>query len=135
MKSVKIGKRDATYRMNGSSERVEVNIMKKMTNIVLLASLLVFSLGSSAFAFSDLKGSPDEAAIQSLQEKGIVEGMDGDRFAPNTSMTAAQGVQLIVKALDLNLGKSVSSARPKRATASRKPRMTSGIQILSSLPL
>lgn len=29
MKSVKIGKRDATYRMNGSSERVEVNIMKK----------------------------------------------------------------------------------------------------------
>ncbi|MEY9096244.1 hypothetical protein ABH899_004894 [Paenibacillus sp. RC84] len=120
MKSVKIGKRDATYRMNGSSERVEVNIMKKMTNIVLLASLLVFSLGSSAFAFSDLKGSPDEAAIQSLQEKGIVEGMDGDRFAPNTSMTAAQGVQLIVKALDLNLGKIRFVRAPKASDSFTK---------------
>lgn len=120
MESVKIGKSDATYRKNGSSEGVEVNIMKKMTNIVLLASLLVFSIGSSAFAFSDLKGSPDEAAIQSLQEKGIVEGMDGDRFAPNTSMTAAQGVQLIVKALDLDLGKIRFIRAPKASDSFSK---------------
>ncbi|WP_235918183.1 S-layer homology domain-containing protein [Paenibacillus lutrae] len=86
--------------------------MKKLTT-TLLAAMLVFSLGSSALAFSDIKGKPEEKAILSLKEKGIVDGIDAQRFAPNATMTAAQGIQLIVKALELDTGKVRFIRAPK----------------------
>ncbi|MBP1992398.1 S-layer homology domain-containing protein [Paenibacillus eucommiae] len=67
----------------------------------IVAAALMWS--TSAFAFSDLAGDPAEAKINALQKSGIISGITNDTFAPKEKVTFAQGVQLIVKGLDLNL--------------------------------
>ncbi|MNJ34583.1 hypothetical protein D3C77_293010 [compost metagenome] len=65
--------------------------------LALSASLM---LATSASAFTDVKGE-DAKITKALQDKGIIQGINKDLFAPNQKLTGAQGVQLIVKALDL----------------------------------
>lgn len=74
---------------------------KKMTIVcgILAASL---SFGASAFAFSDLKGDPAEAKINSLHNEGIINGISKDKFAPKSKMSFAEGIQLIVNGLKLS---------------------------------
>ncbi|MDR9854640.1 S-layer homology domain-containing protein [Paenibacillus sp. VCA1] len=68
------------------------------------AALIAFSClaaASSAYAFSDIKDPKQEKIAASLQSQGIIHGVSADRFAPAQPLTAAQGVQLLVKAMKL----------------------------------
>ncbi|MEK5448127.1 S-layer homology domain-containing protein [Paenibacillus sp. FSL R7-0331] len=60
------------------------------------------SMGTSAFAFSDMKGDANEAKINALHSEGIVNGVTSDLFAPKAKVTFAQGVQFIVSGLKLS---------------------------------
>ena len=53
--------------------------------------------------FSDINGIAGKDKIISLQEQGIVKGNGSGLFAPNAPVTAAQGIQLLVNAFDLNI--------------------------------
>lgn len=76
---------------------------------ILIAATAVLAVGSSGHSyaagadFSDLDGSPAKAHIVELQQKGILQGVGGGVFMPSVPLTAAQGVQLLVNGLDLNL--------------------------------
>ncbi|WP_379138896.1 S-layer homology domain-containing protein [Paenibacillus sp. sgz500958] len=83
--------------------------MKKMMKNLALSgtALLALSFAGQSFAaaapFSDVANSTAKNKIVSLYDKGVINGVGNGQFKPNASMTAAQGIQLIVKALDLNL--------------------------------
>ncbi|QGQ99720.1 S-layer homology domain-containing protein [Paenibacillus psychroresistens] len=83
--------------------------MKTKFKMITLTAVtaLTLSFGAQSFAasqpFSDLNNVTAKDKIISLQEQGLVHGITNDLFAPNVTITAAQGVQLIVNALDLNL--------------------------------
>lgn len=70
----------------------------KMTAVLLLSSSLL--LASSAAAFHDVEGI-DAVITKSLHEKGIIHGVSKDKFAPKSHLTGAQGVRMIVQALEL----------------------------------
>ncbi len=65
--------------------------------LVLSGSLL---LASSASAFSDVQGQ-DAKITESLQHKGVIQGISKDKFVPKGKLTGAQGVYMIVQALGL----------------------------------
>jgi len=71
------------------------------------AALLTLSFAGQSFAasvpFKDLSNTPAKNKIISLQEKGVISGVGAGLFMPNAPMTAAQGIQLMVNALDLNI--------------------------------
>ncbi|MGC5325099.1 S-layer homology domain-containing protein [Brevibacillus sp. SYSU BS000544] len=74
--------------------------------LTILAILTMTSAGQSFAAthvFADLNHSAASSQIQVLQEKRIVKGVSDQCFAPETQLTAAEGVQLIVNALKLNI--------------------------------
>ncbi|MBQ9968179.1 MAG: S-layer homology domain-containing protein [Oscillospiraceae bacterium] len=52
-------------------------------------------------AFSDIASHPDRAAIETLADKGILNGMGDGTFAPNKTMTRAEYCTMVVKALEL----------------------------------
>lgn len=70
----------------------------KMAAALLMSSSLL--LASSASAFSDVKGK-DSTITEALRKKGIVQGVGKDKFAPQGKLTGAEGVYMIIKALDL----------------------------------
>lgn len=70
-------------------------------SISLLIMLCVI-LTSSVLAFQDIDNNPDKAKIQSLQDQGIINGFNS-KFNAEAQLTYAEGFQLIVKALDLNI--------------------------------
>ncbi|MGO4544602.1 S-layer homology domain-containing protein [Paenibacillus sp. 2TAB23] len=83
-----------------------------MTNkfkLVTLAAtaVLTLSIAGQSFAantsFSDIANVIAKDKITSLQNKGLVKGVSADRFFPDATLTAAQGIQLIVNALELNI--------------------------------
>ncbi|WP_339321267.1 protease complex subunit PrcB family protein [Paenibacillus sp. FSL W8-0194] len=70
----------------------------------IAAALMAFcclAAASSAYAFSDIKDAEQEKIAASLQSQGIISGVSADRFAPAEPLTAAQGIQLLVKAMKL----------------------------------
>ncbi|MFC5447683.1 S-layer homology domain-containing protein [Paenibacillus aestuarii] len=78
-------------------------MMKKKLAVVAAASMLLSSLSfGTAFAFSDVDGSEADA-VNMLQKKGIVNGVDAEHFAPRGAISYAASVQLIVKAFGYNL--------------------------------
>ncbi|MBP3963231.1 S-layer homology domain-containing protein [Paenibacillus lignilyticus] len=83
--------------------------MRKTFKMITLtaAATMVFAFASQSFAatsgFTDLGNNAGKNEIISLQQRGLIKGISADQFAPHATMTAAQGVQLIVNALDLNL--------------------------------
>ncbi|AZN39959.1 S-layer homology domain-containing protein [Paenibacillus albus] len=78
---------------------------KMITMTATAAMLLAF--GGQSFAatstFTDLDNSAAKDKIISLQERGLLKGVSANHFAPRSIMTKAQGIQLIVNALSLNL--------------------------------
>lgn len=76
-------------------------------NSIYILSLLTLAIAVNSFAasvsFKDLKGVNAEEKITYLQEKGYVAGIGERLFAPYKTVTAAEGIAFIVKALDLNL--------------------------------
>lgn len=72
----------------------------------ILAILTLTTAGQSfaaTYVFADLNHSAASSQIQLLQEKKIVQGVSNQRFAPEIQLTAAEGIQLIVNALKLNI--------------------------------
>ncbi|MDR6884843.1 S-layer homology domain-containing protein [Bacillus sp. 3255] len=76
--------------------------MKKLATAALSTVLLGAMSFNTAFAFSDVEAGQAEA-INALRDRGVVSGVDNDRFVPKGKISYAQSVQLIVKGLDLNL--------------------------------
>jgi len=72
-----------------------------------MATLLAFTLPTTVYAsstpFTDISDVGAKDMILSLQEEGYVKGIGDNLFAPNRSMTIAEGVQLIVNTLQLNI--------------------------------
>jgi hypothetical protein len=84
----------------------EMKTKFKMITLTAVTALTLTFAGQSFAAispFSDLTNVTAKDKILALQEQGLVHGITNDLFAPNVTITAAQGVQLIVNALDLNL--------------------------------
>lgn len=82
--------------------------MKKIATLAA-ATLLLSSLSiAPALAFTDVDDSQREAII-SLKERGIVNGVDGQHFAPKGTVTFAQSLQMIVNGLELTLDDTDSS--------------------------
>ncbi|MCR8630188.1 S-layer homology domain-containing protein [Paenibacillus radicis (ex Xue et al. 2023)] len=85
--------------------------MKKTFKIITLSTtaLLSFTLATQSFAastastFTDLDNIVAKDKIIALQQSGIVSGITPELFAPRTTISEAQSVQLIVNALGLNL--------------------------------
>ncbi|NQX46464.1 S-layer homology domain-containing protein [Paenibacillus tritici] len=78
----------------------------KMITLSAAAALALSFTGqqfASAAAFKDIHNVQDKDKIIALQNSGLIKGISADLFGPNLSITAAQGVQMIVSALDLNL--------------------------------
>ncbi|WP_410769160.1 protease complex subunit PrcB family protein [Fontibacillus sp. BL9] len=71
--------------------------IKTAAALVLSGSLL---LASSASAFNDVQGQ-DAKITESLQQKGIIQGISKDKFVPRGKLTGAQGVYMILNALGL----------------------------------
>lgn len=81
--------------------------MKKTTAAVSLAAILAGTLAGQAFAangFQDLKGVPQATQIETLRERGIVQGVKEGIFAPKETLTVAEGITLIVNSLRDRLG-------------------------------
>lgn len=68
------------------------------------AALLVISgsliLNVPAYAFQDVQ-KQDANWIDSLKQRGIIQGIDKHKFAPQGRLTGAQGLHIIVKALGI----------------------------------
>lgn len=78
----------------------------KMLTLSTVTALTLSFVGQSYAAsnpFSDLTNIAATDKIVALHDQGIVRGITNEFFAPNETITAAQGVQLIVNAADLNL--------------------------------
>lgn len=67
---------------------------------LLIAAL---SFGSTASAFNDIEGHPAQASIETLARSGVVQGVGQDRFVPDSRVSAAQAVQLLVQGFKLNI--------------------------------
>ncbi|GGH18236.1 S-layer homology domain-containing protein [Paenibacillus segetis] len=75
------------------------NKMKLVAAIILSGSLLM-GTSASALAFKDVKGQ-DAKITESLQKRGVIQGMTKDKFVPQGKITGAQGINMIVQALGL----------------------------------
>ncbi|MCR2803645.1 S-layer homology domain-containing protein [Paenibacillus soyae] len=76
---------------------------KKSWLMIALTFVLLFTLGQSVMAFSDVDKGSDKEKIEVLKEKGIVNGISKDHFNPKGTLTYAAGISMIVKGLDLNI--------------------------------
>jgi len=83
-----------------------MTIKSKMVSLST-AIILTLTFAGSSFAavtpFTDLTNVSAKDKIFALQERGYIKGIGDSLFAPNDAITAAQGVQFIVNALELNL--------------------------------
>ncbi|WP_202128506.1 protease complex subunit PrcB family protein [Paenibacillus dendrobii] len=75
----------------------------RIKNKIATALLAVCCLATatSAYAFSDIQDPRQENIASYLQSQGIIHGVAPDRFAPSEKLSAAQGVQLLVNAMNL----------------------------------
>ncbi len=83
--------------------------MKLKIKILTLTTLLLLSMTVQCFAaanpFTDINDSKSKDKIVELYEDGVIKGMGDGLFNPDGTVTAAQGVQLIVNAFDISLAK------------------------------
>lgn len=76
---------------------------KKPLFMIAIIAILVFSLGQTVLAFSDVSKDPNADKINALKEKGILSGYVNGAFKPGESLSYASAVTMIVKGLDLNI--------------------------------
>ncbi|MGG6311225.1 protease complex subunit PrcB family protein [Paenibacillus macerans] len=88
--------------------KTTTNRKMKLAIVLLMSGSLL--MASSASAFSDVQGQ-DAGMTEALQQKGIIQGVSKDKFVPLGKLTGAQGVHMIVKALDLK-AKADSPSQP-----------------------
>ncbi|MGO4107838.1 S-layer homology domain-containing protein [Paenibacillus sp. YAF4_2] len=80
---------------------------QRLTAAAISAAVLFGSLSGQAFAadsgFKDIANSSSRVQIEALQELGIVKGVSTSEFHPEESLTGAQGIELIVRTMQLSL--------------------------------
>jgi hypothetical protein len=76
--------------------------MKKVITMFSAAVLVCTVCAGSVFAFTDLAASEKEP-IMMLKDRGVVTGVDSEHFAPQSPVSYAQTVSMIVKGLGLNI--------------------------------
>ncbi|MEK3687957.1 S-layer homology domain-containing protein [Paenibacillus sp. FSL R10-2736] len=83
--------------------------MKNTFKIITISAAAALALSfagqqfASAATFKDINNVQDKDKIIALQNSGLIKGISQDLFGPNISISEAEGVQMIVNALDLNL--------------------------------
>ncbi|GFN32859.1 hypothetical protein PCURB6_31190 [Paenibacillus curdlanolyticus] len=80
--------------------------MKKKLLSTVLAMVITIPMASNALAagsFNDIGTSSAQIQIETLQSRGIVQGVTNEQFRPSDSLTAAQGITLIVRSMQLSL--------------------------------
>lgn len=83
--------------------------MRAKQTIIAFATFgfLTLSMSQQGYAtmdpFTDVSQGAAVEKITSLQERGYLHGVNKTQFLPDSAITAAQGIHLIVNAVDLNL--------------------------------
>jgi hypothetical protein len=94
-----------------------MNLKSKKIVAFCTVSILTLMLAGQSFAaikpFTDLTNVSAKEKILSLQEKGYVRGTGDCKFSPDKMVTAAEGIQFIVNALELNLDRVRFFKEPK----------------------
>ena len=93
--------------------------MKFKTKMITLTAALVVSMTGQCFAaaapFTDIENIHAKDKIVQLYEKGVLRGIGDGKFNPDGTLTAAQGVQMIVDSFDISLA-SISFIKAPLAT-------------------
>ncbi|MEL7655262.1 MAG: S-layer homology domain-containing protein [Bacillota bacterium] len=93
--------------------------MKFRIKMIILAAVLLLSMTGQCFAaaspFTDINDSKSRDKIIELYDDGVIKGMGNGLFNPDGTLTAAQGVQMIVNAFDISLA-SISFIKAPQAT-------------------
>lgn len=76
---------------------------KKPLLILVMAALLILTLGQTVSAFSDIKNDPNEQKIDALQKQGILNGEKDGKFNSKGKLTYASGISMLVKGFGLNI--------------------------------
>jgi hypothetical protein len=82
--------------------------MKLKLKMITLTTVLILSMTSQCFAaatnpFTDIDATKSKDKIIELYDKGVIKGTGNGLFNPDGTITAAQGVQMIVNAFDISL--------------------------------
>ncbi|WP_341282272.1 S-layer homology domain-containing protein [Paenibacillus sp. FSL H8-0537] len=75
---------------------------KKPLLLTLILTMMMLTIGQSAWAFNDVKNDPNAKKIEALQQQGIITGDKNGNFRPQGNLTYAEGISMIVKGLELN---------------------------------
>ncbi|GKU78407.1 S-layer homology domain-containing protein [Paenibacillus sp. L3-i20] len=86
---------------------------KKPFILVAIMVFMLFTLGQSAMAYSDVTEDPNAEHIKSLQEKGVISGHGKEDFKPNGKLTYASAVTMLVNGFDLNIDNIHFIKQPK----------------------
>ena len=93
--------------------------MKLKIKILTLITVLLLSMTGQCFAasnpFTDINDSQSKDKIVSLYNDGVIKGVGNGLFNPDGTITAAQGVQMIVNAFDISLA-SIDFIKAPQAT-------------------
>ncbi len=96
--------------------------MKKIISVivscVLVASAGVASFADDTGAFSDIQGTPYEAAAAYLAEEGILNGFPDGSFRPDQSISRAEACTLVSKMMDATEAELEASAASAAAAFS-----------------
>lgn len=81
--------------------------MKRKFKMIILTAVLLLSMTTQSFAgtdpFTDISDSGSKDKIVALYDAGVIKGVGNGLFNPDGTVTAAQGVQMIVNAFDISL--------------------------------
>lgn len=81
--------------------------MKLRIKTIALVTVLLLSMTGQSFAaaspFTDINGLASKDKIIALYEDEVIKGVGDGLFNPDGTLTAAQGVQMIVNAFDISL--------------------------------
>ena len=82
--------------------------MNKKSKLICISTtaILTFTLTGYSFAaspFTDISNIAQKEKIVTLHEKGYISGMGKGLFSPKGIITAAEGIQMIVNVLGLNI--------------------------------
>ncbi len=81
--------------------------MKLKFKVIALTTVLLLSMTGQSFAasypFSDISDIPSKDKIVKLYNEGVIKGAGSGFYHPDGTLTAAQGVQMIVNAFDISL--------------------------------
>lgn len=79
------------------------NIAAFTAGTLLTLSISASPLLAAPSKFTDIQGVSGADKIESLHQDGFIKGVSEDLFKPEEQLSTAQGIQLIVDGLDLNL--------------------------------